>query len=86
LHNPRLPVQCRGPWPRERSLVENLKAKPFALIGVNLNGYGPKMLKQVMWKENLTWRTFADPGTAVGERWGAGPATYYVIDHRGVIR
>jgi hypothetical protein len=38
-----------------------------------------------MRKENLTWRTFADPRAAIGERWSAGPATYYVIDHQGVI-
>jgi hypothetical protein len=39
-----------------------------------------------MHKENLTWRTFADPSAVIGEKWSAGPATYYVIDHQGVIR
>ena len=42
-------------------------------------------------KEQLTWRSFADPG-ALGQgpivtKWNL-PATptFYVIDHRGVIR
>jgi hypothetical protein len=36
-------------------------------------------------KENLTWRTFADPGS-ISAKWDAGPATYYVIDAKGLIR
>src|SRR5437867_10469925 len=36
-------------------------------------------------KENLTWRTFADPG-AISAKWNAGPATYYSIDTKGLIR
>jgi hypothetical protein len=37
-------------------------------------------------KENLTWRTFADPSGAISEKWGAGPANYYLLDHKGTIR
>jgi len=57
------------------------------LIGVNQNGYAPKKLKEVMDKEDLTWRTFADrdPG-AISDKWNAGPATYYIIDAKGLIR
>ncbi len=55
------------------------------MIGVNQNGYAPKKLKEVMDKENLTWRTFADPG-AISAKWNAGPATYYIIDAKGLIR
>ena len=40
-------------WPHERSLVKNLDGKPFALIGVNTNGYDSKKLKEVMDKEKL---------------------------------
>jgi hypothetical protein len=71
--------------------VTNLKDKPFALIGIHIGGSNAKQLKEVMDKEKLTWRSFADAGTA-----GAGPIatkwnllatpTFYVIDHRGVIR
>ncbi len=56
------------------------------MIGVNVNGYSPRKLKAVMGKEQLTWRSFADDGAIVGT-WGlAGTPTFYVIDHRGVIR
>ena len=55
------------------------------MIGYNQNGYAPKKLKEVMDKENLTWRTFADPG-AISAKWNAGPATYYIIDAKGLIR
>ena len=42
-------------------------------------------------KENLTWRTFADPGDLgqgpIAARWNVSATpTLYVIDHRGVIR
>ena len=56
------------------------------MIGVNVNGYGPRKLKEVMGKERLTWRSFADDGAIVGT-WGLpGTPTFYVIDHKGVIR
>jgi hypothetical protein len=71
--------------------VQTLKDKPFALIGMNLNGFDPKQLKAAMVKENLPWRSFADPGQI-----GQGPIaavwnfpatpTLYVIDHKGIIR
>jgi hypothetical protein len=61
------------------------------LIGVNLNGYDARQLKAAMEKEKLTWRSFADPGAlgrgAISVRWNlSGTPTFYVIDHRGVIR
>ncbi len=56
------------------------------MVGVNVNGYDSKKLKEAMGKEKLTWRSFADDGTIVGT-WGvAGTPTFDVIDHRGVIR
>jgi hypothetical protein len=61
------------------------------LLGVNVNGYGPKKLKEVMTKEKFTWRSFADPG-ALGQggitaKWNLpGTPTFYVIDPKGVIR
>ena len=56
------------------------------MIGVNVNGYDPRKLKEVMGKEKLTWRSFADDGTIVGTWSLPGTPTFYVIDHRGVIR
>jgi peroxiredoxin len=71
--------------------VTNLKDKPFALIGVHVGGSNPKQLKDVMEKEKITWRSFVDAGTAgagpVATKWNlSATPTFYVIDHKGVIR
>lgn len=66
--------------------MNQLAKKPFALLGIHGNGYEPKKLKQVMEKEKLNWRSFADRRT-ISAKWSArGTPTYYVIDHKGVIR
>jgi hypothetical protein len=63
-----------------------LEGKPFALIGVNLNLDGAKKLKEVMDKEKLPWRSFAD-GVPIALKWNLyGTPTLYVLDHKGVIR
>jgi hypothetical protein len=54
------------------------------LIGVNVLGHEPKKLKEVMNKEQMTWRSISSQ--AVTSRWNAGTPTYYVIDVKGVIR
>ena len=56
------------------------------MIGVNVNGYDSRKLKQAMAKEKLTWRSFADDGSIVGTWNLPGTPTFYVIDHKGVIR
>jgi hypothetical protein len=65
------------------------------LIGVNTNSYKADKLKQVMDKENLGWRSFADVRAEKGEdnlesiadRWNlSGTPTLYILDHKGVIR
>ena len=56
------------------------------MIGVNVNGYDVKKLKEVMDKEKMTWRTFVDPGSIVGTWNLPGTPTYYILDHKGVIR
>jgi len=66
--------------------VKQLAEKPFALIGVHGNGYEPKKLKVVMEKEKLNWRSFADRGIIFSKWSSRGTPTYYVIDHKGVIR
>jgi hypothetical protein len=70
--------------------VQTLKDKPFALIGVNVGG-NARNLKDVVKKENLTWRSFADLGDAgqgpIAARWNlTNTPTLYVLDARGVIR
>ncbi len=71
--------------------MKKLENSPFALIGINVNGYDSKALKQAMVKENLTWRSFADPGTIgmgpIAVAWNLSTTpTYYLIDHKGTIR
>jgi len=75
-------------YPHERSLVQRLEGKPFALLGVNSD---PKeRLKQVMKKEQITWHSWWDGGDTSGPiatKWNVhGWPTIYVLDHKGVIR
>lgn len=64
-----------------------MEGKPFALIGVNTNGYDPEKMKAVMQKENLVWRSFADQDRRIFSDWRVqGTPTLYLIDHKGTIR
>jgi hypothetical protein len=66
--------------------VKNLRDKPFALIGVHVGGHDAKALKRVADKEQLTWRSFADPGD-IAAKWNlSATPTLYVLDPRGTIR
>jgi len=71
--------------------VKNLKDKPFALVGVHVGGSDARQLKEIMEKEKLPWRSFADAGTAgagpIATKWNlSSTPTFYLIDHAGVIR
>jgi len=71
--------------------VKKLKDKPFALIGVHIGGTNVTQLKKVVDKEKLTWRSFVDPGQAgagpIATKWNlSATPTFYLIDHKGVIR
>jgi hypothetical protein len=71
--------------------VANLKDKPFALIGVHIGGTNTKQLREVIDKEKLTWRSFCDAGNAgagpIATKWNlSATPTFYLIDHKGVIR
>ena len=76
-------------YPHERSLVKRLADKPFALIGVN-SDRDRDQLKDVLMKENITWRSFWNGGSTSGPistKWNVqGWPTLYVLDHKGVIR
>ncbi|MBL69092.1 MAG: hypothetical protein CMO74_11680 [Verrucomicrobiales bacterium] len=66
--------------------MNQLKGKPFALIGVDVFRHEPKTLKAVMVKEKLNWRSFADSGEIVRQWNYPATPTFYVIDHQGIIR
>jgi hypothetical protein len=76
-------------YPHERSLVQRLAGKPFALIGVNSDNNRAE-LKNVLVEEQITWRSFWNGGGTRGPistAWNvSGWPTIYVIDHKGVIR
>lgn len=76
--------------PHERSLVSELKDKPFALIGVNSDPSLESYQEQAK-AQQVTWRSFwsGPEGTAgpIPSRWGIrGWPSIFVIDHKGVIR
>ena len=75
-------------YPHERSLVKRLENKPFALLGINSDPR--ERLREVMKKENITWRSWWDGGNTSGpiaRAWNvSGWPTIYVLDHKGVIR
>lgn len=67
------------------------KDAPFALLGVNVQGIDVAPMKQAMERQNLTWRSFADPGpishSPICTRWNLDAIpTLYLLDAKGVIR
>ena len=74
--------------PREKQLVERLKDKPFALIGINSDG-GRDALAKIVKENGINWRNAVDGTTngPIATRWNVrGWPTIYVLDHKGVIR
>jgi peroxiredoxin len=80
---------CRAMYPYERSLVKRMEGKPFALLGVNSDKDRDEF-KKVVDKEQLTWRSWWDGGSAHGpiaRSWNVSAwPTVYVLDTKGVIR
>jgi len=77
-------------YPHERSLVQKLKDKPFALLGVNSDD-DLKALRPRLKEEKITWRSFwnGPEGTRgpISSEWNVrGWPTIYILDHKGVIR
>ena len=75
-------------YPHERSLVNKLKDKPFAILGINSDSNRDE-LKKVLEKEQITWRSWWDGGSTGGPiatQWNVqGWPTVYLVDHKGVI-
>lgn len=80
---------CMALVPHEREVVEKLKDKPFALVGVNGDELTDAVRKTIADKQ-ITWRSFQNQpkvGPAISDAWDIdGWPTIYLIDHTGVIR
>ena len=74
-------------YPHERSLVEQLKGEPFALIGVNSDS-DREEIKKIKAAKNLNWRNFWDGSDGpIAKKWNiSGWPTVFVVDAKGVIR
>lgn len=77
-------------YPHERSLVRDLRNRPFALVGVN-SDRDLEALKPRLAEESITWRSFWNGplGTKgpISTQWNVhGWPTLFLIDHEGIIR
>ena len=73
--------------PHERSLTEELKDKPFAIVGINSDS--KEKLAEMVKDGTTTWRNFTDEQSygKISDKWGVrGWPTIYILDHKGVIR
>jgi AhpC/TSA family len=74
--------------PHEKEMVERLKNRPFALIGINSDG-GRSALQKILQEQGITWRNAVDVSTngPIAKRWNVrGWPTIYILDAKGVIR
>lgn len=81
---------CMKLVPHERELVEKLKGRPFALVGVNGDKIDEEFNRKVIAKNAITWRSFQNirPNEKeISNEWNV-PAwpTIFLIDHTGTIR
>jgi hypothetical protein len=77
--------------PHERSLVNKLKDKPFALLGVNSDGDKSTYATENKDDMKVIWRSFwcGPKGTSgpIPGKWNVHSwPTIYILDHKGVIR
>ena len=74
--------------PHEKKLVELLKDKPFALLGINSDKSKDVYFKKAK-EMGVTWRSSWQGSTSgpIPTQWNVrGWPTIYVLDHKGVIR
>lgn len=78
---------CRSMYPQKRQLVDQLKDRPFALLGVNCDET-PQRVDSLIDSSVVTWKNVYDgPNGRLAATWLVEdlPATY-VLDGRGTIR
>lgn len=77
-----------GDLPALRKLVERLRGKPFALLGVLTDG-GREAVKPLLEREPVPWRNAIDGGLdgPIGKLYNARAwPSVWVLDAKGVIR
>ena len=75
-------------YPHERSLVNEMKDKPFALVGVNSDGERGKSLediRKIVEEKEINWRSFQNKPegatSTISAAWGVrGWPTLVVLD------
>jgi hypothetical protein len=76
-------------YPHERSLVEKLSDKPFALLGVN-SDKDRDAISEIVREEDITWRSWWDQGSIDGPihtDWQVlARPSIHLLDAKGVIR
>ncbi len=74
-------------YPHERSLVERLANKPFALLGVNCDGEGRAAVPAIR-EAKINWRYWIDtPENSIVTPWEVrGYPTVFLIDPKGIVR
>jgi RNA polymerase sigma factor (sigma-70 family) len=82
---------CKLVYPRLRSTLDRVHGRPFVILGIN-NHDDRDALKQAIADGEITWRCWYDgekpggPGP-ITTSWNIrGYPTFFLIDHRGVIR
>ncbi|HEV3438216.1 MAG TPA: redoxin domain-containing protein [Gemmata sp.] len=81
---------CMAMVPHDKKLVERMKGKPFALIGMN-GDVDKEKAKEAAKKHEMTWPSFWDaserPDGQISKAWNvAAWPTIYVLDADGVIQ
>jgi thiol-disulfide isomerase/thioredoxin/tRNA A-37 threonylcarbamoyl transferase component Bud32 len=80
---------CRQMYPQERRMVERLKDRPFALLGVNCDDNKSDVLRDIQ-RQGISWRSWWDGGQGdlrIAKKWQVTAfPTIYVLDHKGIIR
>lgn len=81
---------CRGMIPHERMLVERMRGRPFALLGVNSDRDASKLQSDLV-THQVNWRSFkntrGDGSESISKIWGIrGWPTLILIDHNGIIK
>ena len=74
--------------PHEKEMVERLKDRPFALLGINSDG-DRESLNKLLAENGITCKQAVDGTTEgpIATRWNVqGWPTIYILDHEGKIR